>query len=94
MGKVGAANQQHYIPVELFFAGDVLLYSMVLGKDGYSTWWCVYCNLFKKQWEKIPHAAGCKWTLQSLTTHGNNVVQGHFAKNNVKGRKVYVNLQR
>eukprot|EP00957_Ditylum_brightwellii_P121367 9255701-Ditylum_brightwellii.AAC.1 len=87
VGEVGTGIHQYYIPVELFFASDILLYSMVLGKDGYSTWWCVYCNLFKKKWEKCPHAAGDKWTIQSLTTHGNDVVQGHFSKNDAQGRK-------
>jgi hypothetical protein len=35
------------IPMELFMAGDILFYAIVLGKEGFATWWCNWCQLFK-----------------------------------------------
>jgi hypothetical protein len=35
------------IPVELFMAGDILFYAIALGKEGFATWWCNWCQLFK-----------------------------------------------
>jgi hypothetical protein len=34
-------------PINLFMAGDILFYNMVIGKEGMSGWWCSYCQLFK-----------------------------------------------
>mmetsp|Transcript_32788 Transcript_32788/g.48821 ORF Transcript_32788/g.48821 Transcript_32788/m.48821 type:complete len:206 (+) Transcript_32788:1180-1797(+) len=30
------------IPIEIFFAGDILLYAIILGKEGGARWWCTY----------------------------------------------------
>jgi hypothetical protein len=38
---------QNTVPIELWMAGDIRFYSLALGKEGYSTWWCSFCCLFK-----------------------------------------------
>ena len=74
------------IPFEVFFAGDVLLYSMVLGKDGYSTWWCTHCQLFKSEWAVAGHPEGTEWSIEKLISHGNKVACGNFRQNDTRGR--------
>jgi hypothetical protein len=44
-GRGDTARQT--IPVELFMAGDILFYAIALGKEGFATWWCNWCQLFK-----------------------------------------------
>ena len=41
------AAAQKNIPINLFMAGDILFYNMVIGKEGMSGWWCSQCKLFK-----------------------------------------------
>jgi hypothetical protein len=41
------------IPINLFMAGDILFYNMVIGKEGFSTWWCCFCKLFKNDWQQV-----------------------------------------
>jgi hypothetical protein len=45
--EVGAnAASTKNAPINLFMAGDILFYNMVVGKEGISGWWCSYCQLF------------------------------------------------
>ena len=74
------------IPFQVFFAGDVLLYSMLLGKDGYSTWWCTHCQLFKNDWAVRGHRRGREWSIERLIAHGNDVACGNFRQNDTRGR--------
>jgi hypothetical protein len=38
------------IPIEIFMAGDTLFYAIALDKEGFATWWCNWCKLFKPEW--------------------------------------------
>ena len=59
------------IPLIFFFAADILLYAIALGKEGSSGWWCTYCDLMKDQWQAGNHDLGNQWTIKSLTEHSN-----------------------
>jgi hypothetical protein len=37
------------MPINIFMAGDILLYNIVIGKEGMSGWWCNYCQLCPHQ---------------------------------------------
>jgi hypothetical protein len=37
---------QEKIPINLFKAGDIQFYTIGIGKEGMSGWWCRYCKLF------------------------------------------------
>jgi hypothetical protein len=41
------AAAQKNIAINLFMAGDILFYNMVVGKEGMSGWWCSQSKLFK-----------------------------------------------
>ncbi len=61
------------IPINLFVAGDILFYNMVIGKEGMSGWWCSYCKLFKNNWQQVAHVRGEPWTIATLTTHAEQI---------------------
>jgi hypothetical protein len=67
---------QKIIPIHLFMAGDILFYNMVIGKEGFSTWWCCYCKLFKNNWQQAGHERGEPWTIQSLVEHADAIESG------------------
>ena len=49
---LGSANLQ------LFMSGDLLWIHTALGKEGYSGWWCPYCQMFKPDWQAHGHKLG------------------------------------
>jgi hypothetical protein len=52
LAKFGAnAAAKKNIPIKLFTAGDIFFYSMVMGKQAISGWWCSYWKLFKNDWQ-------------------------------------------
>jgi hypothetical protein len=55
--------------VELFMAGDILFYAIALGKEGFATWWCNWCQLFKIEWQAADHQVGIPWNMESLKAH-------------------------
>ena len=73
-GRVEEATKT--IPIELFMAGDILFYSTALGKEGFSTWWCSLCRLFKPDWQEAGHRCGKPWTLYSLCQHAIRIESG------------------
>lgn len=77
-------SRTHYTPIELFMAADILFYSMALGKDGMSTWWCPQCKLFKRDWEEKDHQRGEDWTIDALKLQGAKVVSGLFGNDRRK----------
>jgi hypothetical protein len=88
-GLVGWGGQQgddQTIPVEIFMAGDILFYAIALGKEGYATWWCNYCQLFKTNWQATDHQLGIPWTMESLKQHASNIECGSIDLNNVQER--------
>ena len=40
------------VPVETWTAGDLLLFAMALGKEGFSSHWCTYCDTSSALWKK------------------------------------------
>ncbi len=63
------------IPINLFMAGDILFYNMVIGKEGMSGWWCSYCKLFKNDWQQLGHVRGEPWTISALTAHAEQIAK-------------------
>jgi hypothetical protein len=61
------------MPINLFLAGDILFYNMVIGKEGMSGWWCSYCKLFKNDWQQLHHQPSVPWTIESLTEHAEQI---------------------
>jgi hypothetical protein len=43
----GGDTARQTIQVELFMTGDILFYAIALGNEGFATWWCNWCQLFK-----------------------------------------------
>jgi hypothetical protein len=64
------------IPVEVFMAGDILFYAIALGKEGFATWWCNWCQLFKTRWQAVDHQLGIPWNLESLKQHATQIENG------------------
>ena len=67
------AAAEKNIPINLFMAGDILFYNMVIGKEGMSGWWCSYCCLFKNDWQQLGHVRGEPWTIAALTAHAEQI---------------------
>jgi hypothetical protein len=64
---------QKNIPINLFMAGNILFYNMVIGKEGMSGWWCSQCKLSKTTWHHAGHGRGEPWTIESLTEHARKI---------------------
>jgi hypothetical protein len=62
-----------HIAVELFFAGDILLYAISLGKEGSDGWWCTYCKLMKDEWQEAEHEKGTPWMIEDITSHAETI---------------------
>jgi hypothetical protein len=44
-------RQAHYnVPVSIFINGDLKFFAQILGRDGMSTSWCMYCKVHPKDW--------------------------------------------
>jgi hypothetical protein len=71
LAKFGAnAAAKKNIPINLFMAGDILFYSMVIGKEGMPGWWCsYYCKLFKNNWQRVGHEQGESCSVEMLAEH-------------------------
>ena len=83
--QLGVSDEaQKTVPVELWMAGDSLFYSLALGKEGYSTWWCSFCRLFKTSWQEAGHLPGEPWTLLGLKEHASKIENGETNVNNVQ----------
>jgi hypothetical protein len=67
------ATAQKNIPINLFMAGDILFYNMVIGKEGMSGWWCSFCKLFKNDWQDLGHERGEPWTIATLAEHAERI---------------------
>jgi hypothetical protein len=67
-----AASEKN-MPINLFMAGDILFYNIVIGKEGMSGWWCSYCKLFKNDWQQLHHQRGEPWTIATLTEHAERI---------------------
>jgi hypothetical protein len=71
------------IPINLFMAGDILFYNMVIGKEGMSGWWCSYCKLFKTAWQPADHARGEPWTIRTLKEHALKIENSEIDKKDI-----------
>jgi hypothetical protein len=69
---VNTASEKN-IPINLFMAGDILFFNMVIGKEGMSGWWCSYCQLFKNDWRQLHHQRSEPWTIESLMEHAERI---------------------
>ncbi len=72
------------IPVEIFMAGDILFYAIALGKEGFATWWCNWCQLFKPEWQAVNHQVGIPWTMDALQKHATLIQNGSVNLNSVQ----------
>jgi hypothetical protein len=62
--------------VQVFMSGDLLWVHTALGKEGYQSWWCPYCNRFKTDWQEQGHEGGDAWTIEKLTEQARKIVAG------------------
>jgi hypothetical protein len=70
--------------INLFMAGDILFYNMVIGKEGMSGWWCSYCQLFKNDWQQLHHQRGEPWTIERLHEHAERIANGAVSEKDVR----------
>ena len=62
------------IKTMLWFASDILLHCIALGKEGMAGWWCPYCKLMSTEWKEKNHPRGELWTLELLKEHANRLL--------------------
>eukprot|EP00957_Ditylum_brightwellii_P115916 8841588-Ditylum_brightwellii.AAC.1 len=74
------------IPIELFFAGDILLYAIALGKEESAGWWCTYYRLMKDEWQSHNHKKGVLWTTDDIAQHA-EIIDGSTKPRDRKGVK-------
>ena len=68
--------------LDTFLCGDLKFLFMMLGREDFDTFWCLYCKLFKDDWQDDDHAEGELWTLQDLKEKSQ-----YNQTNNIKGRE-------
>ena len=69
-------------PLELFMSGDLLWFHTALGKEGFQSWWCPYCQSFKNDWQGKNHETSPAWTLDLLREQARKIAAGEV-KNKV-----------
>ncbi len=67
-GNTGNANdeetmgEKHVVLEHVsFLVGDLAFLSVMLGKEGFESYWCNWCNLNKTQWQETGHKDGVQW---------------------------------
>ena len=78
------ATAQKNIPINLFMAGDILFYNMVIGKEGMSRWWCSFCKLFKNDWHDLGHERGEPWTIATLAEHAERIANQQINNKDIR----------
>ena len=63
------------IPIWLGMTGDLLFYSLVLGKENISGVWCWRCMMSRKEWNVLEGTRGRNWTIRNITNHYNSIQQ-------------------
>ena len=63
-------------PLELFMSGDLLWFHTALGKEGFQSWWCPYCQSFKNDWQEKNHETSPAWTLDLLREQARKIAAG------------------
>jgi hypothetical protein len=43
--------------------------AIALGKEGFATCWCNWCQLFKTEWQAADHQLVIPWNMESLKAH-------------------------
>ena len=66
------------VPICLFMAGDLLWLSTSLGKEGFASQWCPYCDLSMKEWQEKDHKKGAMWTLGKIREHVDKMNAGEI----------------
>jgi hypothetical protein len=66
--------------IELFMSGDLLWFHTALGKEGYQSWWCPYCQSFKNDWQEKNHEMSPAWTLDLLKEQARKIAAGEVRK--------------
>jgi hypothetical protein len=61
------------MPINLFMAGNMLFYIVVIGKEGMSGWWYSYCRLFKNDWQKLGQQWSKPWMFKPLNDHAEQI---------------------
>jgi hypothetical protein len=81
---------RQFIPVELFMSGDLLFYSMALGKENMAPHWCPYCDCRKSSWQSIDHERANCGPLKALPSMQGTSMQA----DNCRLKTILLRLQR
>uniref|UniRef100_A0A7S2KVQ7 Uncharacterized protein n=1 Tax=Skeletonema marinoi TaxID=267567 RepID=A0A7S2KVQ7_9STRA len=74
------------IPVS-YLTGDLEFLAMILGREGYASWWCMFCMRYKPEWQQKPEDIIQGLDIDELIAqHTSNVTQQHTSTN-MKGVK-------
>ena len=70
------------VPVRLFKVGDLKYYMQMLGRDGMSSCWCVWCASHPSYWksyctepDSIPPEEKEPWTIETMAAHHEMIEQ-------------------
>jgi len=87
--EIGGNNNDDFISLNTrtFIAGDLAFFSLILGKENWSSKWCHWCMLSPKEWAIDGHEKREKWTIEKIYEICNNVASNTLteAPQNIKG---------
>jgi hypothetical protein len=67
---VSEDNQADLLPNEMkptcFIAGDLAFLAIIMGKEGFASSWCNWCDLDRNAWAIKGHADGELWTRERI----------------------------
>ena len=58
---------QKEIKIETWFAADLKMMFIALGRENFDTVWCFWCNLTRQAWQASDHEEGAEWTRENLS---------------------------
>lgn len=57
---------QYYLKPTCFIAGDLAFLAIIMGKEGFASSWCNWCDLDHNEWAKKDHSRGTLWTYERI----------------------------
>ncbi len=57
---------QYFIKPTCFIAGDLAFLAIIMGKEGFASSWCNWCDLDHNEWAKKEHVPGVMWTAERI----------------------------
>jgi hypothetical protein len=73
----GTGEEKLNVPVNLFINSGHKFFAQMLGRDGMSMSWCMYCKTHPKDWKGVPSVPAIElWSVAQQFQYDENINRG------------------